>query len=72
MAKVEISASKCKGCKLCVEACPQECLVMSEGLNVRGVHPAKFDGTRGECRACMNCVLICPDVAIEVLEDDDG
>lgn len=69
MAKVNILVARCKGCGFCVEVCPQECLVMDEDLNVRGVHSAGYDESIGECLGCMKCALICPDMAVEVLED---
>jgi 2-oxoglutarate ferredoxin oxidoreductase subunit delta len=72
MATPRIRVDRCKGCGLCVEVCPQKCLVLDEGLNVRGIHPARYDDSAAECRACMNCILICPDVAIELVEDENG
>ncbi len=70
--RVQIREARCKGCELCVAVCPQECLVTAKALNARGVHAARFDESYGECRGCMNCVLICPDLAIEVIEEEDG
>ena len=71
MARIKIRVDRCKGCRLCVDVCPKKCLVMDDGLNVRGVHPAKYDESIAECGACMNCILVCPDVAIE-LEGDES
>jgi 2-oxoglutarate ferredoxin oxidoreductase subunit delta len=62
----EIDREKCKGCTLCVGACPEKILVMSrEEFNKQGVPFATcFDEPR--CTACMSCAIICPDTAIRV------
>ncbi|MDD5556233.1 MAG: ferredoxin family protein [bacterium] len=65
MAKVTIDSRRCKGCELCVEACPHGVIVMSTALNDRGVHfaqPARLE----ECTGCGLCAVMCPDVIIEV------
>ena len=56
----------CKGCELCVYACPTGNLVLSHSLNKKGYHPAVFsyEGTRGPCTACGICYWVCPDLAI--------
>ncbi|MFC1672162.1 ferredoxin family protein [Planctomycetota bacterium] len=72
MAKIEIRTDRCKGCAFCVEVCPRKCLVIDECLNARGVHAATYDESVAECRGCRNCILMCPDVAIELVEDEDG
>ncbi len=70
--KVEINIARCKGCGFCVSVCHQKCLVTAKDLNAKGVRPAEFIEGAGECRGCMNCVLMCPDLAIEILEDENG
>ena len=72
MARIRIRADRCKGCTLCVDVCPRKCLVMDESLSAGGVHPARYDESIAECSGCGNCILICPDVAIELIEDEDG
>lgn len=65
-ALVEVAPELCKGCELCVYACPSGNLVLSHSLNRKGYHPAVFsyDGTRGPCSACGICYWVCPDLAI--------
>jgi 2-oxoglutarate ferredoxin oxidoreductase subunit delta len=65
-ALVEVAPELCKGCELCVYACPTGNLVLSRYLNRKGYHPAVFsyDGTRGPCSACGICYWVCPDLAI--------
>lgn len=65
-ALVSIIPELCKGCELCVYACPSGNLTLSPGLNSKGYHPAVFsyNGTRGPCTACGICYWVCPDMAI--------
>ncbi len=60
---------KCKGCALCVTACPKKIINMSSQTNAQGVHFAYcVDETK--CIACMSCATICPDMVIEILKFD--
>jgi len=65
MPEVKISERFCKGCGLCVWACPKGVLEISSEANAAGIRPAvpKVDV---ECTACLNCAVICPDAAVEV------
>jgi 2-oxoglutarate ferredoxin oxidoreductase subunit delta len=66
---IKILEDLCKGCKLCVEACPKDCIEMGAHVNAKGVNPAVF-ARPDECTGCRNCSVICPDIAIEVYKDD--
>ena len=59
---VHILAERCKGCAFCVEYCPRDVLVMSEGFNRKGYHPPEVVKT-GECVNCELCEMICPEFA---------
>ena len=61
---VEFCIEECKGCELCIEACPQDCLAMSPDLNQKGYHYAVL--TADTCTGCTNCALVCPDAVITV------
>lgn len=65
-ALVAVVPEFCKGCELCVYACPSGNLTMSPGLNNKGYHRAVFsyNGKRGPCTACGLCYWVCPDMAI--------
>ena len=57
--RVVISEEECKGCGLCVTACPPRVIVLSEGLNGRGYHPAAYTGSG--CTGCGICFFACPE-----------
>jgi 2-oxoglutarate ferredoxin oxidoreductase subunit delta len=60
---VKIIADRCKGCGFCVEYCPKDVLVLSQGFNRKGYHPPEVV-KNGECVNCNLCEMICPDFAI--------
>ena len=39
---VEMNPEECKGCGLCVEACPPKVLHLADRLNRYGYHPAEY------------------------------
>ena len=41
---VELNSEECKGCGLCVEACPPKVLQLADRLNRYGYHPAVYAG----------------------------
>jgi len=67
MAKIVVDDERCKGCELCIPACPKQIMVMSEKINKKGYHPAKQIKPE-ECTGCAFCAMICPDIAIEVFK----
>ena len=62
---VTINEVYCKGCGLCIEACPQKEPVLADRLTRKGYHPAEPANER--CTGCANCALVCPDAAITVV-----
>jgi len=65
--KITIDREMCKGCMLCVRACPVKVLEADTELNSSGCYPSKAVNT-DKCIACGNCYEVCPDVCIEVYE----
>ena len=66
---VVIDVDACKGCDLCVEACPPGVLVMTtQHVNERGYHyPLLLPG----CTGCRACAQICPDFVFQVYKFDE-
>jgi len=53
----------CKGCGLCREKCPKQCIAWS---NVLGVYGTPTVEANDECIACGICQRVCPDCAIHI------
>ena len=69
MIKVTINELVCKGCGLCVRACPKGVLGISKTkLNAKGYHPASVVDQEA-CIGCASCARTCPDVAITIEKD---
>lgn len=69
MVKISINEELCKGCGLCVRACPKNILEMSKAkLNAKGYHPAEVTDIES-CIACAACARTCPDVVIKIEKD---
>ncbi|MDE3188972.1 MAG: 4Fe-4S dicluster domain-containing protein [Acidobacteriota bacterium] len=63
---LRVDVNECKGCGMCVEACPPKVISMSEKLNHYGYRTATYAGEG--CTACGICFMVCPEPgAITVL-----
>jgi electron transfer flavoprotein alpha subunit len=58
---IKVLKDKCKGCSLCVKACPFGAITMNDKVAEIG----------SACTACGVCVAKCPFEAIEKTEDED-
>ena len=67
--KVIIDRELCKGCLLCIRACPVKVLEEGTEPNSFGSYPSKAVNM-DKCIACGNCYEVCPDVCIEIYELD--
>jgi len=66
MARVIFDTDKCKGCALCVKACPQKIITINaEKVNAIGYNPAEAVDM-SKCIGCTFCATMCPDCVIEV------
>ena len=63
---VVINEDRCKGCALCVDACPKDVLALAERkVNVHG-YPYVEAVTADDCIGCASCGIVCPDGCITV------
>ncbi|MHC4230637.1 MAG: 4Fe-4S binding protein [Planctomycetota bacterium] len=62
--KITIDTEQCKGCGLCVTACPRSSIVISKKSNRNGYFPAQTNNC--DCTGCAMCAIICPEAIIEV------
>jgi 2-oxoglutarate ferredoxin oxidoreductase subunit delta len=61
---VVIDTDACKGCELCIDACPPGVLVMTDHqVNARGY---RFPLLLAGCTGCRACSQICPDFVFQV------
>jgi len=59
-----IDIERCKGCELCIEACPQDALEVSRQVNKKGyLYIVKVEDT---CTGCESCALVCPEGGVTV------
>ena len=64
---VVIDVEACKGCELCIDACPPGVLSMGTDVNARGYrYPLLHPG----CTGCKACSQICPDFVFQVYKYD--
>ncbi|MBN2851067.1 MAG: 4Fe-4S binding protein [Erysipelotrichaceae bacterium] len=63
---VTFDENRCKGCGLCVNACPVHILELDASkMNAIGYHPS-HSFAPDKCIACGSCALMCPDTVITV------
>lgn len=58
---IRVDEAECKGCGLCIEACPPKVIHLSERLNHYGYRTATYTGSG--CTGCGICFLACPEPA---------
>jgi 2-oxoglutarate ferredoxin oxidoreductase subunit delta len=63
---LEIARDRCKGCGLCVDACPKHVLVLNTAIvNELGYHPVRLTDAAA-CTSCALCARVCPDAVFAV------
>lgn len=67
--KVSFNQDRCKGCELCVVACPMNIVEIDKAtINKKGYNPATVFEME-KCIGCANCATMCPDEVITVERD---
>ena len=62
---IKVDIGNCKGCGLCVVACPFKVLNLAKQVNHQGYHYS-YMAYPDNCIGCANCALVCPDTVITV------
>lgn len=69
MAKVKgaitVEKERCKGCNLCVVACPSDVLGLNNEVNAKGYN-FSYMMNQDNCIGCAQCAYVCPDSCITV------
>jgi 2-oxoglutarate ferredoxin oxidoreductase subunit delta len=66
---VRIDVEACKGCDLCIPACPPGVLTMTtDRFNRRGY---RYPELSAGCTGCNACAQVCPDFCFQVWKLDE-
>ncbi len=69
MAKIKgavvVDTERCKGCDLCVVACPSKVLSLSNEANSKA-YTFSYMAAPEACVGCAACAYVCPDACITV------
>ena len=69
MAKIKgaivVDTERCKGCNLCVVACPLDVISLTKEVNVKGYNYAR-QVLEDTCNGCSSFATVCPDGCISV------
>ena len=69
MAKIKgaivVDTERCKGCNLCVVACPLDVIALNKEVNVKGYNYTR-QGLEDTFNLCSSCSTVCPGGCISV------
>jgi len=64
---IVVNTDRCKGCSLCVEACPVDAIQLAKlKVNAHGYNYAEPSANAEACIGCTSCAVVCPDGCITV------
>jgi 2-oxoglutarate ferredoxin oxidoreductase subunit delta len=61
---IVIDTEKCKGCAVCLSACPNKVIALAAKVNGKGYNYLEM--VNDNCTGCTNCAIVCPDGVITV------
>ena len=64
MEKASANTELCKGCRLCVGACPKQAIIPLETVNKKGYEIIRIE--QESCIGCGICYKVCPDYVFSV------
>ena len=62
---VVVDRERCKGCGLCVAACPSKVLGLASQVNAKGYNYAEMVN-EDACVGCCSCSYVCPYACLTV------
>ena len=62
---VVVDKERCKGCGICVGACPCNVLALSATVNKKGYNFVEM-ANADACTGCASCGIICPDSCLVI------
>ena len=62
--EIVIDKERCKGCAVCVGACPNQVIELSKNVNGKGYNYTHV--VNDSCIGCASCAMVCPDGVISV------
>ncbi len=69
MAKIKgavvVDVEACKGCAVCIPACPFDVLAQVKEVNSKGYNYVYMKNPDA-CTGCVNCAVVCPDGVLTV------
>lgn len=65
---IVVDVERCKGCEVCVVACPMDVLSLADEVNAKGYHYSRMKNPDA-CTGCASCALVCPDSVITVYRE---
>ena len=69
---VVVNTERCKGCNLCVVACPTQTLALTTGeVNHKG-YAYCYMAQPDSCIGCSSCAIVCPDGCISVYKQSSA